>query len=125
MPTQGNTTTTAGVAREALARIERAAVLSQILSCEPRLLPTLQPALEQQLGRASSPADYDRNRVYVALKRACRHLVGYEAENTVLRTHRHWEVFVSALFDALPPDRGGTGMEDGEAEESAEQESDW
>jgi hypothetical protein len=127
MRAQGDSPTTTQTAAGMLARIERANVLSQILSWEPKLLPTIQHALEQQLGKASSVADYDRHRIYVVLKQACMHLVGREAENPALRTNRHWEVFVAALFDALPPDGVERGIEQGEyeGEESGDRQSDW
>ncbi len=122
-----DSSTTTQTAAATLARIERTIVLSQILECEPKLLPTIQSTLEQQLGKSRSVLDYDRHRAYVALKQACLHLVGREASNPALRSNRHWEVFVQALFDALPPDSGETGLELGEdaADAGDDPEGDW
>lgn len=86
--------------KAAIERMEANQLLQEILGIEPRLVPIIEEAKNQQRTRG-----YIRVQKYVELRTRASLLVGSTAEKIELRTSAHYDVVIQTIGDLLPPDQ--------------------
>src|SRR3712207_5777931 len=87
------------IRQDAYHRVLADPLVQEALRVEPRLAAIIERARTQ-----TNVPDYNRIRTYYELKGMFKWLVGWHAAQPHLRTQRHYEAFVRAIDDLLPPD---------------------